>query len=286
MTPQRRVARQESFSMEFTTQSPDGEQRWFEAVGQPVQSEDGVQGGAVVIREITDRSVRRLQDQFMAIASHELRTPLTALNMYLELLLRVTQPLAGVEQAAQYARLALRQVSNLSRLVNDLLDVSRLRRGAIALTVEDLDLSAVVLEAVEAVRLLAEQPMVRTSMPRRPLMVHGDRARLGQVVLNLLTNAVTYAPESGSIDVRLRGDQGRAVLEVQDYGPGIPSTDLPHIFSAFSQSVALMSRQRGGLGLGLFIAHEIVNGHGGEISVQSTEGKGTMFTVRLPLLDS
>jgi two-component system CheB/CheR fusion protein len=111
--------------------------------------------------------------------------------------------------------------------------------------------------------------------------VKGDATRLSQVVLNLLTNAARHAPDSPRIELRLRREEGEATLEVQDYGPGIPAADLPHLFDRFYQAVRRTAED--GLGVGLFITRELVRAHGGAIEVRSTEGAGATFTVRLPL---
>ena len=287
MTPLRRAARGESFSMEFFAGTADnGSRCWFEAKGRPIYSDGQVQGGVVVIRDITERSLRRLQDEFLAMASHELRTPLTALHGYLEMVIRLLAATPENERQLRFASQALKQSRRLGALVSDLVDVTRLQTGKLGFKLEPLDLIPLVQQTVETAQALAEGQRIRvTSSPGR-LEVNGDAGRLEQLLLNLLTNAISYAPETEDIDVRLSRADGCAELQVQDYGAGIPEDDQNRIFSRFYQVGRTGRPSQSGLGLGLFISREIVNAHGGEIAVSSEEGKGTTFTVRLPLLSA
>jgi two-component system CheB/CheR fusion protein len=136
---------------------------------------------------------------------------------------------------------------------------------------------------VEIARLQADGQTIRYALPGEPLVVDGDARRLQQVALNLLTNAIKYAPGTEFIDVALRRVNGHVELTVQDYGPGIPAADLPNVFTRFYQVASAEARARGGLGLGLYISRAIVEAHGGTIDVRSREGEGAMFAVRLPL---
>jgi two-component system CheB/CheR fusion protein len=302
-TPWRRAARGESFSLEFTLAGEGGARRWFEANGRPIPGNGaGGQGGVVVIRDITERSLQRLQEEFMALASHELRGPLTPLQSYLQLLERRLRDQPVGAPARQYVAIALRQVGRLRRLVDDLLDVTRLRTGRHSLQLAPVRLDELAGQAVELARTVAAEqaeqreqrgqgrrgsPRIELDGEDVPLLVHGDEGRLEQVLLNLLTNALTHAPDTERIAVRLRrdgGPDGQAEVEVQDDGPGIPAADLPHVFTRFYQVARSDRPPRSGLGLGLYIASELVAAHGGAIAVASEEGRGTTFTVRLPLL--
>ncbi len=287
LTPRQRAARGEPFNMEFSLIRPAPSsapvRREYEAKGQPIP--DGATGAAresvVVIRDTTERSLRRLQDEFLAMASHELRTPLTPIQGYLELLDKRLAPGGG--PAARYTSQALAQVQRLRTLVNDLLDVGRLESGKLRLQLVRLDLVPLVARAVEAARLDAHEQELALQPDPAPLWIQGDATRLEQIIANLLTNAVTYAPNTARVDVRLRRLDGEALLDVQDYGPGIAAADIPRLFSRFSQVARDDHDTSTGLGLGLFIAQELVTAHGGAIDVVSTEGQGTTFTVRLPL---
>jgi two-component system CheB/CheR fusion protein len=281
--PEARAAQGASFEMQFVITDADGGRRWFEANGQPIRR-DGAAGGVVIIRDISERSLRRLQDQFVAMASHELRTPLTALDGYLQILGRQLGREADQGQAAEYVAHAREQSRRLATLVNDLMDVARLQSGRLRLNAEPLDLAALVARTVEVVGSLAEGRRIVLERGRGNFRVHGDAGRLDQVFLNLLNNAVRHAPQSERIDVRLRRVGGLAEVAVQDYGPGIPPEKLPGLFSPYSQVEPGRATARDGMGLGLFISRELVQAHGGTIEVASAVGEGTTFRVRLPLL--
>ncbi len=283
-TPRRRAAQGESFTLSCVVRRADGRRRWCEATGRPVPHSAELQG-VVVLRDITERTLLRLQEEFLALASHELRTPLTPARGYLEM---VPQALAvgDAERAERYAATALEQVRRLDDLVGDLLDVGRLSGEKLVLGRQEVDLGAVVRQALLAARITAEaqRQQLTLEVPEAPLLVCGDAGRLEQVTLNLLTNALTYAASSPTIAVRLRREAQEAVLEVQDAGPGIPSANLPHLFSRFYQVARRDRPSRGGLGLGLYLVQQLVEAHGGTVGVTSTVGHGTTFTVHLPLL--
>jgi two-component system CheB/CheR fusion protein len=271
--------------MTFTLPGADGARRWFEATGQPIQSEGVVdQGSVVVIRDITERSVLRMQEEFLALVSHELRSPLTPIHGYLTLLSRLLETEGADERAQRYLARVQEQMQRLQRLVDDLLDVGRLQEGKLQLDRQAVDLVPVVQGLVEALQATTDGRRVELAVAEEPLVVSGDAARLSQVVLNLLTNAARHAPDSPRVDVRLRREEGEALLEVQDYGPGIPAAALPHLFDRFYQVVQRTAQD--GLGVGLFITRELVRAHGGAIEVRSTEGAGATFTVRLPLREA
>ncbi|HEV7216612.1 MAG TPA: ATP-binding protein, partial [Chloroflexota bacterium] len=277
-SPAARAARGETFSMEFALETAEGGRRWFDARGQTINSE-GQRQGVIVLRDVTERSLRRLQEEFLALASHELSTPLTVIRGYLQMLVRALD--RDPERARECAQTAVSQVEQLSLIARDLVDVARLQGGQLRITLQPVDLVTIVRQVADLAPTLAENPPVRLAAPEGPLLVRGDAGRLQQVLLNLLTNAFRYASEGEHIDLRLlrRGD--RAEFQVQDYGPGIDSEQLPTIFSRFVQGA---HANRSGMGLGLYIAREIVTLHGGAIQVDSAVGAGATFTVALPLL--
>jgi signal transduction histidine kinase len=237
-----------------------------------------------VVRDISDRGLLQLQDEFLAMASHELRTPLTALFGYLQLHRRHLESGQSGESVHRSITRALEQVEHLRVLVDDLLDVERLRTGRLSLRRVPTDLTPLVARVVAFAESLTHGKTLRVTLPSEPLTVDGDAVRLEQVLLNLITNAVEHAPDSSAVDVTLRADGGEAELAVRDYGPGIPAAEVGQIFTRYRQ--AAQGRRTGsrGLGLGLYITHEIVEEHGGTIGVESTEGQGARFAVRLPLL--
>ena len=280
--PRRRAGRGETFSEEFSYLGSDGTRHWVEANGTPIRAEGGEERGVVVIRDITDRSLRRLQDQFLAVASHELRTPLTALQGALQLLERQLRPLPDAERLRKYTGQAMRQVHRLTTHVSELMDVARLQSEQLTLKRERLDLIELAGYTVETARLVDPAKSVELTAPAGPVWVNADPGRVEQVLLNLITNAFVHAPSSERIDIRLTAGEEEAEIQVQDYGEGIPSQQTESIFSRFS-SIGRVDRGRSGLGLGLFIAREIVAAHGGTVDVNSTPGEGTTFTVCLPL---
>jgi two-component system CheB/CheR fusion protein len=281
--PRQRAARGETFTLLCTIPEPQGLGRWLEAKGQPIERDGQLQGGVIVIRDISERSLRRLQDEFLALASHELRTPLTAARSALQLVMRNANGSADPQTIQRWAGIALRQVERLVQLVSDLMDVGRLQSGHLNLHMQPFSLGDVVTQAVEAARLLAPDQPIELSVPEQPLTVAGDPVRIEQIVTNLLNNAVKYAPQSPQIKVRLRRVGDHAELQVEDAGPGIAAEKLPRLFSRYYQADEGEQRSQSGLGLGLFLTKELVTAHGGTVDVVSRENVGTTFTITLPL---
>jgi two-component system CheB/CheR fusion protein len=281
--PQRRAVQGEAFTLSFTMPGPNGTRRWFETNGQPIHGSDGQLWGVVVIRDITERSLRRQQEQFLAVAAHELRTPLTVLSGRLQLLARRMAGGRSREQLQDDAARALDQAHQLESHVNELMDAARLQFGQMTLERGPVDLAAVVRGVAETAETLAAGQAIVLDLPEGSVMVDGDMHRLERVLLNLLTNAITYAAGTERIDVHLTREEGMARIDVADTGPGIPAEALPHIFTRFFQLEHQDRTVRSGLGLGLFIAREIVTAHGGTLEAASTVGQGTTMTIRLPL---
>ncbi len=280
--PQQRAARGERFRMEFAVSDPDGTRRWFEAVTEPLTSQDRAWGGVVAIRDFSERTMRLSLERLMAAAGHELKTPTAAIHNYLQL---VDRHLAKgqVELAGTYSTRALAQTRRLATLIERLLDVSRIQTGQLELLVEVVDLVAVVRSAVEVAQVLPKAPTIVVKAGRQPARVRADPGRLEQVFLNLLVNAIEHAPGSGTINVTITTVKDRAVVTVRDHGPGIAATDVRTMFDAYTR---LGHPHRApGLGLGLYVAREIAKAHGGDIEVTSRVGNGTTMTVRLPLAD-
>ena len=280
-TPQQRATQGPPFTQEFTLDADTGERRYYEATGRSIPHED--LGGVLVIRDITERSLHRLQDRFMALAGHELRPPLTVLHGTLQVLLKA---LATAPESRTLTEKALVQCRRLTRLVDELLDATRLQYDRYALQREPVELQRLVAEVIEAIRLTEPRPSIHFDAPDAPLVIQADAGRLHQIVLNLLTNALTHAPTSARIDVRLRRVDDEAQLQVQDDGPGIPAADLPNLFERFYQGNGQERHAGIELGLGLYITKQLVLAHGGHIAVESVEGQGATFSVSLPLLPS
>nr|MBA3241214.1 response regulator [Acidobacteriota bacterium] len=227
----------------------------------------------------------RLKDEFLATLSHELRTPLTSVLGWAKLL-RTEQLDAKV--SARALESIERNAEAQSQLINDLLDVSRIVTGKLRLTVKPLTLAPVIEATAEGVRPAAEARGVRLSVQLDASTGHvsGDSDRLQQVFWNLLSNAIKFTPREGSVEVRLARSGDHAEVTVKDTGAGINPQFLPHVFERFRQADGAITREHGGLGLGLAIARHLVELHGGTIRAESEgEGCGTTFAVRLPLLE-
>jgi PAS domain S-box-containing protein len=244
-----------------------------------------------VVLEITERKkleaelveADRRKDEFLAMLGHELRNPLAAIRNALEV---ARLPGAGEAAAGQMAAIVERQVGNLVRLVDDLLDISRISRGKIELRRQSVDLAAVVGRAVEAARpfLDERQHDLEVVPPAGPLRLEGDPVRLEQVFANLLNNAVKYTPPGGRIRVAVGREGDAAVVRVADTGIGIRPEMLPRIFDVFQQADRVAGRVSEGLGLGLTLVRRFTELHGGTVEARSPgPGQGSQFIVRLPL---
>jgi CheY-like chemotaxis protein len=228
-------------------------------------------------------AANRAKDEFLALLAHELRNPLAAIVTAAALLRRPGTPADAVEQSAAIVD---RQARTLGRLLDDLLDVSRITRGRIELRNETVSLAETVTNALEATRPLIDDRRhdVGLALPARPLYVDGDPARLEQIVVNVLNNAAKYTEPKGRIDVVLSEDAGDAVLRVRDTGIGIPGEILPRIFEAFVQGDRSLAHSGGGLGVGLTLVHRLVDLHRGRVEAYSEgPGRGSEVTIRLPL---
>ncbi|HYE38067.1 ATP-binding response regulator [Methylocaldum sp.] len=227
----------------------------------------------------------RRKDEFLAMLSHELRNPLAPIRNAVEVLKQADVTPFHVDWARGIID---RQLTQLTRLVDDLLDISRLTCGKVTLKRESLELTTSVFQAVEASRPLIEanrhELLLRLSS--NPVWVEADFARLTQVFSNLLDNAAKYTEEGGLIRLSVETDGARAVIRVQDNGTGISPLNLPHIFDLFTQEPRSLDRAQGGLGIGLSLVKRLVEMHGGEVEAHSAgTGTGSEFVVRLPLLD-
>ncbi len=278
--PQQRARRGESFSMAFTKRGADGARRWFEARGSGLQLPIPGWAGVVVIREVTERSLRTLQEQFMIAASHELRTPIAALHGYVQLLARRLGP-GTDETAAGYAASALSQTQRLGQLTDRLFDLSLFALDRVVLERDSVDLVALARRVAEVTAVLADGTLIEIHGGSRRLVVDGDAGRLEQVVGSLMTNALVHAA-AGHLDVTLRRAGPWAEIVVADDGRGIPADEMPGLFDRFTRAGQPRPGVRVGLGLGLFLTREIVLAHRGTIEASSDVGRGTTVTVRLP----
>ncbi len=225
----------------------------------------------------------RIKDDFLATLSHELRTPLTAMLGWLG----VMRGKSLDAPTSAYAFEAVeRNAKRQAQLIEDLVDVSRIISGKLKLNLRPMDLTPVVEAAVDAVRPEAEAKQISIEIIWEPFIapVSGDPTRLEQIMWNLLTNAVKFTPNGGSIQVHLGQSESAAVIAIRDSGIGIPPEFLQHVFERFRQADSTTTRAHGGLGLGLAIVRHLVELHGGTVSAESAgQDQGSSFTVRLPL---
>ena len=232
----------------------------------------------------TAEEANRLKDEFLAIMSHELRNPLNVILGYAELLLRMEE----IKRSPNLHRMAdavKRNAVAQSKLIRDLLDLSRLRSGKLELNRETVSPVVSIENAIETVRIDADGKDIEIQVvaPDEPLFVQADPVRLEQIIWNLLNNSVKFTPRGGRIEVRLEEDVDEIVLTVADNGQGIPSSFLPHIFEMFRQADSGTSRAQSGMGIGLAVVQQLVELHGGLVTAFSAGvGKGATFTIRLP----
>jgi two-component system, OmpR family, phosphate regulon sensor histidine kinase PhoR len=239
--------------------------------------------GRIVVT-LTDITQRRrlevLRRDFVANASHELKTPVAAVRALAETLLTALPD--DPEAARRFAERIGREAERLDVLARDLLDLSRVERGT--LDVEPVDLVGLAKEVLGGFGDLAEERRIRLQAELQPqVSMRGDRAQLGLLLSNLLDNALRYTPARGTVCVRLDATESRAVIQVSDTGQGIPAGELPRVFERFYRVDKARARQTGGTGLGLAIVRHVAEAHGGTVRVDSELGRGSTFTVNLPV---
>jgi signal transduction histidine kinase len=255
-------------------------------------------GRALERRRLRQRLVEleqldKLKTQFLSMASHELRTPLTAVSGFMQIARRRMSRMAGAndiptpwrdeaQKSDETLEMANRQAKKLARLIDELLDVSRLQQGRVEMRLAEIDLADVVREVAERMRLLSKGHEIEAKIEAAAPIV-ADRDRIEQVFENLVGNAIKYSPESGRIDVSLRVNGSNAIVSVRDQGIGIAPGEVEKIFGLFYRSPDPRADHVGGLGLGLYISREIVSRHHGKLWAERNADAGTTFHVTLPL---
>ncbi|QOY96252.1 response regulator [Massilia sp. UMI-21] len=237
-----------------------------------------------LVREMEERRdaerKSHAKDEFLAMLGHELRNPLSAISSASSL---IGMAGANTETVARAKQIIQRQSQHLSRIVDDLLDLSRAMSGKILLACKPIDLSNLVSGCLETFRATGRTAGYRFSVDLAPNWVDGDPTRLEQITSNLLDNALKYTPAGGSIDIGLAQSGQDVVLTVRDSGVGIPEELLPHVFDVFVQGAISIDRSQGGLGIGLSLVRRLVELHGGSVSAHSAgSGSGSTFMIRLP----
>ena len=230
-------------------------------------------------RKVEDLS--RLKDEFLSIASHELRTPVTSIKGYTQLAKTLIRE-SDLTTSEEYLDIALDQIDRMSRLILELLDVSRIETGRLEIRREPIQWSTFVRDVVHRHPTAVSDRRFHMNVPDETLIVIGDRDRLEQVLGNLLENAVKYSPEGSEILITGDNREDQVVTSVCDHGIGIPSDELMQVFERFHRGRQVSSTNYGGLGLGLYITKQIIERHGGKIWVESREGTGTTFHFSLP----
>jgi PAS domain S-box-containing protein len=285
------LVHQTGFYTEYRLRKHDGQYRWIADNCVPRLSPTGEFAGFIsACIDITDlKNMEQRKDDFIKMASHELKTPITSIKGYVQLLLSIYEEsneeklLAAQNTVKSSLTTVSKQVSKLTRLISDLLDMSRIESGKLELNYSEFDPVLLVEETVQD---------VRHTTSRHTLIIHNkfegtlqaDRDRIAQVMLNLLTNAIKYSPAAETIDVYVAGDDRSIDISVADYGIGIDKGEQQRIFERFYRVEGRNELTYPGFGIGLFIANEIIQRHNGTIRVKSEKDKGTVFTFTLPLM--
>jgi PAS domain S-box-containing protein len=285
------IANRTQYEIEYRTLSSNGREKWIRATGRTFYDAQGrpIHFDGVTI-DVTERrrneealrEADRRKDEFLAMLAHELRSPLAPILNAVEILNLTSIEEPNVKWSGEVIS---RQVSHLTRLVDDLLDISRITRGKIALHMEMTDLMVVLGRALETSRPLIDARKQELALNVSPgsLRVEGDVTRLAQVVSNLLNNASKYSEEGGHIELSAGEDGEEVIIRVRDDGIGISPETLPNIFELFVQAERSLDRAQGGLGIGLTLVKRVVGMHGGRVEAFSDgPGKGSEFVVRLP----
>ena len=288
-----------AFDAEYTHHFTDGGERTIWTHGVLARARDGMDYWVGVNIDVTSQKkikeelrrqaealeeADRRKDEFLALLGHELRNPLAMIRNGLHILLR---PNAAVADQERMKETMERQVDHLTRMVDDLLDVSRITRGHIQLRKERLELSRSIAQAIDSVRSLlkASNHVLSVTLPPEPIFLEADPTRLEQILVNLLNNAAKYTPPKGKIALEAKRIDTEVEIRVIDNGVGIPTELLPTVFDLFAQVEKSLDRSQGGLGIGLTLVKRLVELHGGSVTAHSEgQDKGCEFVVRLPAL--
>ena len=284
--PFRRVLageREAEATVGYTNTRTGKPERWVSIKSRPVLDEHGeVLFVVTILHDLTERMLaEKRKDEFISMTSHELKTPVTSLKGFVNVLQRRLLK-QGDEQTLHYLSRMDFQLNKLTKLISELLDMSRIQSGKLELQIEVFDLDAFIYETVENLQLatLTHRIVVEG---RADAQIEGDKDRLGQALINLLTNAVKYSPQADKVIVHISKDAEQVIIGVQDFGIGIAEAHHQRIFEQFYQVTDPEEKTYPGLGIGLHISQGIVERHGGRIWVESIKGEGTTFFVSLPL---
>lgn len=279
-----------NFSAEFRITGDDDNLRWCLAEWKPYSditgSFAGYTGSVTDITEI--KKLEQRKDDFIKMASHELKTPITSINGYVQLLLNIYKEaeaqklqMSGAIVKSSLETIA-KQVTKLTRLVSELLDLSKIETGKLELHCDEFNLEELVEETVRDIRYTTSKHALIVES-RFEGKIYGDKDRLSQVLTNVLNNAIKYSPASDRVEIFIEGNEDSAIISIKDYGIGIDKKDHRKIFERFYRVEGKTEQTYPGFGIGLFITGEIVSRHKGTISVQSEKGKGSVFIIQLPI---
>lgn len=276
----------ESFEIEYRINHADGTVHWCVATGRPQYSPEGQFEGYIGAgMDITEQKhLQQQKDNFIGIASHELKTPVTSIKAYTQVLERMFRKNGAIKEAEMISKMD-GQLNRLTSLIGDLLDVTKINSGRLQFNDRTFDFNALVAELVEDLQRTTQNHVLATTYSE-PVEVFADEERIGQVVTNLITNAIKYSPDTGRIDISTSIVGNEVQLCVKDYGIGIAEENLDKVFEQFYRVTGDMQHTFPGLGLGLYISAEIIKRAGGHIWVDSVEGHGATFCFTLPLKES
>ncbi len=282
------VENREEYAIEYRVYWPDNSKHWILARGQVLRDENDEPyrfiGITIDITESKEAEEKlkeavRIRDEFLAIASHELQTPVTSVRTQSELLELQLKRDGEQEYAGQAAKIN-KGINQLSKFIANLLDFSRMQEGKLQLEKGDFSLNEVIKERVEAIQPITDHDIVVES--ENDISVYGDEFRIGQVITNLLNNAIKYSPEPEKIIVRAEEEQNKVTVSVVDFGVGVSEHERETIFQRFYKGDKPLKTTYPGFGIGLFISSQIVEQHGGDIWVEDNNGKGSEFKFTIP----
>lgn len=252
-------------------------------VSSPLIRDKKVQGAVVVFQDITERmEIEKIKDELISVVGHELKTPLTSIHGSLRLL-EATQQSNMSRKGVNLLSIATRNTARLTRLVNDLLDMERLRAGRFELQVEEASAQQMVHEALQSMHGFAATKGVRLEQSGKDAPIVVDKDRIQQALANLLSNAIKFSPPGGTVWAGSEVQDDQVRLWVRDEGPGVPAAKQKDLFQRFSQLDTSDARAKGGTGLGLAITRSLVEAHQGEVGIENPPGKGSTFFILLPL---
>lgn len=231
------------------------------------------------------KELDKMKDEFLSTVSHELKTPLTPIKTYLELIL--DEDIGKInEEQRKGLEISLRRAEHLKRLIDDIVDVSRMESKKMKFYMENIDLRNIIENAVRDMKLLANEKQIKIleNLPTRPVYVKADEIRMAQVFSNLIDNSIKFSANGGKITINVKKERGNLSVNISDTGPGIPKKHHKKIFEKFYQVDSSTSRAFGGTGLGLPICKSIIEKHGGDIWVESKVGEGSTLHFTLPAI--